>query len=619
MHDSEWSNYLLGGFLRARKDERKMLALVCFASRPSESLVLSLMQDDRLLRFAEKYHSHFMDAYGAVLDTPDFVWKRFAAILGEEPMDFRNDALVCTSISVGYIETDVFKELSEMPLSLTQGDVATNIANLRREPRSAEPLAAQTQDLLAAGEPEQHVVDLWTLTKDTPCTTLLVEQGHGLGACMMKDHPSYTEKALSTRAHFQQIRPCLVKSPFQKKLDILDRKIAVVNKKEPNKITPKNMLLRKDCLEMDRDLSASEKWSEAKDKLKSSDDRCKALTAGDYEALRLQAIEYRELRKEELSQRLQTFANAKCDLHQKETDKVAAGRPNHTTSVRFTDRDKEEICQILQEPQYARIVFDPLTGDKNSSPKAPDELEMQVLEDTFDSLERKPKPVLPWWNDRVAANRDLMRGVALSRESPDASTYWLFLLAKQAPRAEVTFLKLERQPVEFEPVDIFADATMMPNKFVGDYTEWSVWPPVLKTAEVLGFVDTDNISCVTDVRFQGDRMATSIHEPISFDEFLRVLPQAGGETKKAKTARKVALRNDEILKLLEMYPFLTKEDLGWKDVVKRKRTAARKKTKHDSDTETSSSESEVLVSDAEAPPPNKKEERRRGPLPRRGG
>ena len=117
------SNWHLNGFKRATSEVRLYLALAAAAARPSEALLLELMEDDRLLLHADKYWEVLEDEMKYLLDAPLSFWQSIAGVLQVSAHDLRRWVVDATVTSIGYLWMDIWRHFSQAPWKYAIGDV----------------------------------------------------------------------------------------------------------------------------------------------------------------------------------------------------------------------------------------------------------------------------------------------------------------------------------------------------------------------------------------------------------------------------------------------------------------------------------------------------------------
>ena len=144
------------------------------------------------------------------------------------PQLLKQNTLRCLQGSLAYLHEDIFNQLEEYPLCLTQGNIADNLVKLKEIlPASVtNPTARKICYLARAEYPLPPIVEALTFARDELLgTTELVEKGHGSGACIKKNHSMYSEETLQWRCLHHQARALVVKSPDDKRLDILQKEV----------------------------------------------------------------------------------------------------------------------------------------------------------------------------------------------------------------------------------------------------------------------------------------------------------------------------------------------------------------------------------------------------------
>ena len=99
------------------------MALAAAAARPSEALLLELMEDDRLLLHADKYWEVLEDELKYLLDAPLSFWQSIAGVLQVSAHDLRRWVVDATVTSIGYLWMDIWWHFSRAPWKYFIGDV----------------------------------------------------------------------------------------------------------------------------------------------------------------------------------------------------------------------------------------------------------------------------------------------------------------------------------------------------------------------------------------------------------------------------------------------------------------------------------------------------------------
>ena len=177
---AETSN--LGGFARLGVEERRYVCIGSIAHWPLHDFSLSLLEDDRFLRFAPKLKRDLGDWAQLVQRFPLHAYKRLALCFsrcGLAGAELRHDTCASMASGLACLERGTYNLLTQLPFSLTQGDLLQNLEHLRRT-NTTDITARKFQVLMERPfYSEQELLLTLELLKDAPCSTALCEKSHG--------------------------------------------------------------------------------------------------------------------------------------------------------------------------------------------------------------------------------------------------------------------------------------------------------------------------------------------------------------------------------------------------------------------------------------------------------
>ena len=205
--------HLAGYFKRSSKPVRVYLAVAAVASRPSESMLLDLMKDDRFLKKADHCKQILSDELSYLLNAPDFFYTTVSEAVKVSFLEYKTHCIDSSMVSIAYLELDVWVPLSLPPWKYFMGDINENLGVLKVDETVSEPISLKMRTLLRLGF-EEDVFAACKLTQETSLTTILVEQFHGSGAQLMHRHPQLEHDALVCRMTVHHcgilFHPCLL-------------------------------------------------------------------------------------------------------------------------------------------------------------------------------------------------------------------------------------------------------------------------------------------------------------------------------------------------------------------------------------------------------------------------
>ena len=302
--------------------------------------------------------------------------------------------------------------------------------------------------LLQAGYDLENLARDWEFFRnEVQCSTDMVEQGHGVGACLMKHHESYCEATLRARSTVTQCRHFLSEPVSAKTEGLLRKKIAKLERSEP-KIYGKQMYLkalhaeaRAQRSELGVSQGSTQETVDIMRRHSSEFDHLPARKRQRFEADA--AVERQRLRND--NERQLADLRAKLQVH-------LAG---YTDGVHELDVGSHRLFLSAVETTRCAALFASFvqrrgaeTCDRWSNARGgplPPSLALQeLLVDTAEGLGLSADIPCHWWVKHIAVNRDHFRGVAIC-DSPTSQTLHLALVALQRPYA-VSFLELRRRP-----------------------------------------------------------------------------------------------------------------------------------------------------------------------------
>ena len=180
---------------------------------------------------------------------PSLVWSRLAQAIGGEATaeDVKDDCLRAAMICAGYLEIDLFAFLDKEPFNLTQGDIGENVRRIGATEQSElrGDISRKIKFALDMGVHPARLEDGLRLLREAPVTVTNVEQGHASAAVIRRDHMQIGEAALSARAALHAARQLFMPSSYDKVVAMCEKRLEVLDRKNPNMIRPQNLYYRK--------------------------------------------------------------------------------------------------------------------------------------------------------------------------------------------------------------------------------------------------------------------------------------------------------------------------------------------------------------------------------------
>jgi hypothetical protein len=438
----------LGGIRRASPQVKLLAVVAAFAGGPADALLHALFEDDRLLLRAVEYRSILDDGLRYLCELDMYIWKRVSAIISPD-FDVREVihlTFKASLISCAYMWFMLFKQLLFSPLSLTQGDIVSNVAALAVGIQSGlEDVSARlNRAIVTHGVTEAHVVRHLKLLSKTPCTVNLVEQAHGIGAVIMKLHEQLEELSLRALAHLGSAKALVSPSRLDVKLTKLEVQISKLEHRSVTGVHGKNMFAHENAARLYANLSNDGLTRGQLQSLRNKvvNDAFEALPPERRRYYVSAAAVETRLRNSEVGKEMQSCRNLMDLDKDREAAEVAElGTTTHMTAAKLSASQVQRLCDIVLGLEGR---LSELQNRQTLAPAAISEKEVALLEQTAVALMPAKSPP-PEWLGHVVMNRDALIDTAFFTDAAPCMACGL-LYASQNPRFAL-FIRLDRVAV----------------------------------------------------------------------------------------------------------------------------------------------------------------------------
>ena len=563
-HDPNASMYHLNGFFRATPGIRRYIAIAAASTFPVEALAIELFDDDRVLRRVAELRGVLDEEYHYILSLPSYYWARVAKLVSGscDATELRCATLRATNAMLGYLHHDMFAQLERHPLSLTQGSIAENLSALAEQALDdvKEPTAKKIRQLLALQFPTDRLcVALGFVRDELSCTTNLVEQGHGSGACLRKYHDTYNERTLRWRCLHHQCRALLNDSKDERVSRALRNHIADLEGYAPS-IGGRQMffkvMLNNKMNAVDGDGGDARK--RARRIMSDHAAAYEQLPKRERAAYDLKARKYVEYKKEETRGDI-VHLRARLELHERRCleESRELGMRSHVNEVRFTDLDIKIMAESMRKISSDRKGNKQrLLNEELESPAAPTQAEQNILLAEEKKLGVPIELKQPRWVRHIAAHRDLFVDVAICKDS-DAGAAYLVVNALQNP-CTVSFLelrKMERATVLHDD-SIFGELDLQPLH----HREYSYLPFKHTTGDLIPInEEDDDLIVIPGVTMLND-VASTNQPPQFWEQFTFHHSQPIRSSSNIGKRERAHVSKSEMARLLQEHPWLTEHD-----------------------------------------------------------
>ena len=547
--------YHLGGYQRkCSSTVRTYLTVAACASRPSETLLLELLHDDRFLLHSQRYWQVMVDelSYLTVL-SPDF-WSTLASLLtGGDAISLKHSVLDCSLISMAYIHLECWIPLTNAPWKYLVGDVKKNITALKEEANVQDVVSCKIQTLCLLGY-EAEVVAACLLARESSFTTTLVEQAHASGAMIARRHPQLEHAQLVSRMTVHNCRALFAPGKYEKQLLHLQYLIDQVDYQMKNAIRTSarnqyvKMLIQQ--VKATRGVDGPSDFALRRSVFKHHMKTFKVLGPGQLGVLRVKAAAHVKAKVDDLSESKQHLLHQLSLLQTRQAELKNIGLPNHIESVSFGGPEMARFAELWAHTNTrARdVTVLPPPG------KVPAAVET-LLQDTI-VAQHVQKPALSPWMSSLLSLRDIFAGCAFYCDvtNPDCDVIYYLLVAICQPRRAV-FAKLNRARPAARPSLYDLPSGVAPEVLA--YKAFDMDNLRLVDHTGVPWTSLSDIWVLPDCRWQGMSLTVAA-EPTPWSVFVRYAkPTVLPKKPQSEQRSRVPVAEDILLLLQQEFPWLT--------------------------------------------------------------
>lgn len=444
MKDDAVCRYHLKGYQKKCTPQvRTYLAVAACAARPSETMLIELLEDDRFLADPNRYWQVMVDEFQYLSGCPGYFWSTLADVLAVvDPITLRAHVVESSLVSIAYLHLECWAPLAQAPLKYIIGDVVSNIQALKLETDVTDPVAVKMQTLTMIGF-EDDVVAACLLTRETSLTTTLVEQAHASGAMISKKHPQLEQAQLVARMSVHNCRALFSPGRFEKQLLLLNHLLEQLDYqiKNAHRAGAREMYVKllisqvKSTRSLDGPSEHAIRRSIFKHHAKTYSD----LSPAQIGVLSLKAKAHIKHKIGDLSQSKEHIQARLSLLHTRQAELKAKGFPNHIESVSFGAEEFDRFGELWVESEGS-VGVGQIQPPPGQVPAALGSLIQDKI--TAQTVDKPPKPE---WVSSFLTLRDALVGCAFYSGELDImpSVIYRLLLCICQPQRTV-FLECQR-------------------------------------------------------------------------------------------------------------------------------------------------------------------------------
>ena len=539
--------HLRGYTTKGSDSVRLYLAVASLAARPTETMLLSTLEDDRFLLHADEWWSLLFEEVNYLTTVaPPLLFTSIAAWLSVDVGEYKSHVVRTALTSVGYLYLDLWKPLEEDPWRHVMGNIPDNIERLKGADVPADEVSAKMQALAVLGF-ESEVTAACYLVKESSLATTITEQAHASGAQLMRRHPQIDINSLVDRMTVHNGRTLFYMGRDEKAHTQLTQRLEEVETEIRNTryVGARQAYVQLLVAEVkaSRLPGGPSEHALRRSVFKGHGQHFHSLDSEQRGVLEIRASAHKKRRVDDLSLAKDHLLAQLSLLRQRQHQAQQSGIVNHLDSVRFTQSDFDRFSEL-----WAQLGPRDLRDQRAEPPR----LVPAAMEDLIQAeiaSQHVPENPHPDWLAGLVTHRDLFAGTGLfsASASPESDVVYKLMLAMYGPYRAV-FLECRRRP-------------RVPMSFIryGDYHY-----------DDFRFVDHNAVPFLSsaDIMVYGEMPLVGAHvhtvgEPLPWSLFTQFHSRKVSQTRTTTTDTRSRRPTDpEVLRLLQLeFPWLSLQEL----------------------------------------------------------
>ena len=429
-------SWYIGGFNRLTPAMIRYAVIAAVASRPSESLSVALLEDDRAVMNIDSYEAQLREELEWVYSVDLQVFQLLGTLVGPDAhaTALRTDCIDASHVSCAYIYEHFLKEVRTLPWRLAIGDIDANLDALAADGAGVEDsVSKKIRQLLLMKHNRLELKEAVGMFRQCRWSTALAEQLHGFAAVIHKLHREYGEETLTARTGCVYLRPLVAADPALKVQQKATRKLTVLGRRQPEKSSGQQAYIGEFVREgkaMAKAAGVPMSQGGSSALFAAGSKQWGQLGAGSKRIYSDIATSTRSSKRARLEEDKQHW-QAKLALAQRRLreEVLADNLHSRLSSCRFTEQQRLRLNEMWQTLEGVALLRKAAMApiDKPSAKLAADLNTVSVPP----SLASQHKP--QQWCKSLCIHRELFSQSALVVVGPDSQRAFAFMYAKQQP------------------------------------------------------------------------------------------------------------------------------------------------------------------------------------------
>ena len=549
------SEYYIHGYDNLNNDVMHFSSIAAYSSHVPDSVLLSLLTDDRIARRRGEIEGSMSQAQEMVSRIPLSFYRRLCVHLeGITPVALRSSVQFSASISGGFFFFRCLRTARQYPWRLCEGNVDENLTELHsyEAPPDDNATTVKIWKLLQIGYPRHKLADGIRRMGDGRWTTAGQEQGHGSASVLHKVHKKYGRDMIAQRALIHMARALVIDPVIaeeEKSISKIDGQVARLASRQPSKMGGRQVFLG--------DVLQATHAEENPGKRRKLKDDAKAKHAMVYNSLPDHVREEYELRAEERAERtrvdIESKINALLDDRDKHVQAMAVEEMQDRLLLRkcrFDDADLETIAQMLKSSEFSPSRVKELRNKAQEPPRQPPSaLVEKYREQPADATSEETCPA---WAEPLCRTRRHCKKCLFTLTTDGTSEHFLFLFALKSPFV-CCFQPMELLPKVWPTKSLGTARCAAAFSAVPDAVFRTQWGEYVMAQDIL-YEEGTEITVRTDMVYTTDGLVLTYLEPKTSDGFFSEFPNAF----KKKSEKAENKKSDDHSSIMQKWPWAKK-------------------------------------------------------------
>ena len=433
LSDDHVSKFYLNGWSRMSPDLVAFMTKAAMVSRISDAVLLELMADARVPRTLATLQRCLAEEMEWICGVHDSVWVKLGSLSDTAPQRLRDECIAAAHTTIAFFTYRVIVPASQLPWSLTIGDMNANLDALALGPKPPERTATKIWTLCKMGYNRGQLLKGLILLAECLWGTVAAEQFHASAATLMRLHPEYGVETLMARALLLQINRLMHRAGDEEKSMLkLQKKLFHLQQKQPEQLRAHNLFVQ------DLHTTAKNyKWSEQRPKPKNL---AKTILKKAVAAYKLQPLATKQkynartavaisAKGKEISDDIDSV-HADMSLRTQRTEQAnASTKPMTMNAAVWTDMELDLFKVLHGSTEFSRAHVRSLREQARQAPPVPTAARLTKL--AANEPDFCMDYTLPAWAAGVCKQREhfsnvtlVLRGVLTNEASAHLGTRW---------------------------------------------------------------------------------------------------------------------------------------------------------------------------------------------------